>query len=637
MCRLLLGLICVNLLGFDTNLIAKEPYFHIQVVDAESGRGVPLVELETVNNIQLVTDSAGNIAFLEPGLMDREVFFHVRSHGYEYPQDGFGFRGVRLTTTPGGNATVKLPRLNIAERLYRVTGGGVYRDSLLLGLTPPIAEPALNAQVVGSDSVVNALYRGKLYWFWGDTNRPKYPLGNYQVPGATSRLPTDGGLDPAVGVNLEYFADPDGFAKSTAKIPGKGPTWIFGLTVLKNAAGQEELWTGYCKVEAPLTVYARGVARFNDQTSEFDNRQMFNEIPTLYPEGQTITLRDGDTDYVYFCTPYPLVRVKATPAAYSDPQQYEAYTCLKSGSRLDAPVIDRRADGSILYDWKRDTPAVGPAEQVKLIGSGQLKSDEALLRLRDRDTGKAVLAHTGTINWNAFRKRWVMTLVQHYGTSLLGEMWYSEADSPLGPWVYAVKVATHEKYSFYNPRQHPYFDQQGGRLIYFEGTYTNSFSGNNIQTPRYDYNQMIYRLDLADPRLSLPLPVRQGQSTARIFSPDSQFYFDHPKPDFSPPVAPAAFMALDHPGVNSIPVYCAASKADKDAFKLQVTAPPGNAAAKPVFHALPADLKDPPSTTALLYEWVLEAPGPLIYSINTKPPAPQYKRSEKPVCRVWKP
>ena len=49
----------------------------------------------------------------------------------------------------------------------------------------------------------------------------------------------------------------------------------------------------------------------------------------------------------------------------------------------------------------------------------------------------------------------------------------------------------------------PYFDQDGGRTIYFEGTYTHTFSGNSDQTPRYDYNQIMYRLDLADPRLDL--------------------------------------------------------------------------------------------------------------------------------------
>src|SRR5574340_931260 len=55
-------------------------YFTIQVVDRQTGCGVPLVQLRTTNSIRLFTDSNGLIAFLEPGLMDREVFFFVESH-----------------------------------------------------------------------------------------------------------------------------------------------------------------------------------------------------------------------------------------------------------------------------------------------------------------------------------------------------------------------------------------------------------------------------------------------------------------------------------------------------------------------------------------------------------------------------
>ncbi|MCD6394231.1 MAG: hypothetical protein J7M40_12080, partial [Planctomycetes bacterium] len=130
--------------------VAESPdYFKIQVVDRQTGRGVPLVELRTVNNIRCFTDSNGIVAFYEPGLMGREVFFFVASHGYTHPKDGFGYRGKRLMTTPGGTATIKIDRVNIAERLYRVTGAGIYRDSVLTGHPAPLKEPVLNAQVVG--------------------------------------------------------------------------------------------------------------------------------------------------------------------------------------------------------------------------------------------------------------------------------------------------------------------------------------------------------------------------------------------------------------------------------------------------------------------------------------------------------
>jgi hypothetical protein len=87
------------------------------------------------------------------------------------------------------------------------------------------------------------------------------------------------------------------------------------------------------------------------------------------------------------------------------------------------------------------------------------------------------------------------------GTSNLGEVWYSESKEMMGPWASAKKIVTHDRYSFYNPVHHPFFDQENGRIIYFEGTYVNTFSGNPETTPRYDYNQVMYRLDLDHPAL----------------------------------------------------------------------------------------------------------------------------------------
>ena len=127
-----------------------------------------------------------------------------------------------------------------------------------------------------------------------------------------------------------------------------------------------------------------------------------------------------------------------------------------------------------------------------------------------------MLAHGGSVYWNAYRGRWVMIAVESFGsTSFLGEVWYAEADTPLGPWVYARKVVTHDKYSFYNPKQHPMFDKEKGRIIYFEGTYTTTFSGNHDPTPRYDYNQVMYRLDLSDRRLALPVAIYEVTGRAR--------------------------------------------------------------------------------------------------------------------------
>ena len=89
-------------------------YFAIHVLDDQTGRGVPLVELRMVDGTIYVIDSQGCVAFREPGLMDQDVYFYVRSHGYEFPADGFGFRGKTLRIRPGESVELKLRRVNVA-------------------------------------------------------------------------------------------------------------------------------------------------------------------------------------------------------------------------------------------------------------------------------------------------------------------------------------------------------------------------------------------------------------------------------------------------------------------------------------------------------------------------------------------
>ncbi len=118
-------------------------------------------------------------------------------------------------------------------------------------------------------------------------------------------------------------------------------------------------------------------------------------------------------------------------------------------------------------------------------------------RVRTRDGKQHVEPHRGAIAYNAYRKKWVGVFTQNGGeSSALGEIWYCEADTPLGPWEGAVHVVTHDKYTFYNPQLHPEFAERGSPVLLFEATYTHTFSGNPHQTPRYDYNQVLYRLDL---------------------------------------------------------------------------------------------------------------------------------------------
>jgi hypothetical protein len=116
--------------------------------------------------------------------------------------------------------------------------------------------------------------------------------------------------------------------------------------------------------------------------------------------------------------------------------------------------------------------------------------------------GEAVKPQSGSIAWNPWRKRWVTVFMQLFGKpSAFGELWYAEADAPTGPWGPAVKILSHQNYTFYNPRIHAEFTPEDSPVLLFEGTYTEQFTDKAKPTARYDYNQVLYRLDLDDPKL----------------------------------------------------------------------------------------------------------------------------------------
>ncbi len=585
-------------------------YFAIRVVDDATGRGVPLVELRTVDGTRYWTDSAGLVAFHSPGQMNQPVFFYVVSHGYEYPADGFGFRGKTLKTVPAAQAELRIKRLNVAERLYRVTGAGIYRDSVLLGRDVPIDHPLLNAQVTGSDSVNTVVFGGKVHWFWGDTNRPRYPLGSFHVPGAVSLLPGEGGLDPDAGVELEYFLGDDGFAAETCKMPGDGPTWIDGVCVLDDPQHGERLFAKYVKVRKLLEVYERGLVEFDSKRKRFDKVVTYDFDAPLYPHGHALAQTVDGVDYVYFGNPYPHTRVPATPEALRDPEQFETFTCLTPGTSLGQGRIDRDAEGRVRYGWKRNAPAATAREEADWIEKSKLRRDEAILSLRDIDTGKTVLAHAGSVAFNAFRKRYVMIFEELWGTSNLGEIWYAEAESPLGPWVYARKIVSHDKYSFYNPRHHPMFDAEGGRRIYFEGTYATTFSETKVGTPLYDYNQVMYALNLDDPRVVLPVPVREEvHAGVRRRTTDGN-------------PGHIAFMAPDRPGKGLVAVG-RGSNASLVVGDVEDVA----------FFAWPPDAESAPEATVRLFEWRSGSDRRYLVEGDRAPEG--YQRARAALCRVW--
>jgi hypothetical protein len=270
-----------------------------------------------------------------------------------------------------------------------------------------------------------------------------------------------------------------------------------------------------------------------------------------------------------------------------------------------------------------------------LISNGKLKAGESWIQLRDFETSAPIEAGRGSVYWNEFRQRWVMVT-----SSKPGEIWFAEGDTPVGPWVYAQRIVSHDNYNFYNPTQHPFFDQEGGRLIYFEGTYTASFSGAKEKTPRYDYNQVMYRLALDDARLNLPVPVYRVQ---RRDGPTQYLTRESVEPErLWGQIEDVAFFVLpfNRGRGGTIPVFAHTEGGHQ---VLSDTLP--NNGNQPIFFALPAtaaqsDDSTPPEdkspSVVFLYEYRNAQDNRRIYSTNPELADKTLQRSAAPLCRVWR-
>ncbi|WP_367872037.1 hypothetical protein [Luteolibacter sp. Populi] len=431
---------------------AAEPC-RIEIVDKENGWPVPLVELRTTHDARYVSDNAGLIALEDPEMLGREVFFHVKGHGYGVKKDGFGYEGVRVIPQQGGKLRIEVERRNVAKRLGRLTGSGLFGESVKLGATSPLPDTG----VFGCDSVLMARHGSHLFWLWGDTSIPQYALGIFDSTAATTDLQPIKKFEPPLAMPYVHFRDDKKKLRGVAKMPGDGPTWLGGMTNVPDKDGKPQLVATYSKIKGHLEEYEVGLCRWENGENAFKPikpvwKTADGKKPLLL-RGHPFTWSDpAGKKWLLFGDPFPTARCPATYEAWSDPATWE---------KIDEPAAPRAADD-----------------------------------------GSEVKPHRGSVVWSPFRKRWVAIYTQNFGKpSLFGEIWYAEAESPTGPWGKAVKVLTHDNYTFYNPKIHAELTPENASFIVFEGTYTAEFADKPQPTPRYNYNQILYRLDLDDPKL----------------------------------------------------------------------------------------------------------------------------------------
>ncbi|MEQ8836484.1 MAG: hypothetical protein RID07_06730, partial [Lacipirellulaceae bacterium] len=367
-------------------LAQQENYHTIEVLDAVTGRGVPLVQV-SVGGQSFITDSNGLVAFDEAGMMNQSLVFDFASYGYASTSQ-------QLNTVFENVSQVQLTRNNRAERLYRATGANIYRDSVALGRSVPISHPVSNANILGQDSVQAVIYKNQVSWFWGDTLYEDGGGigGNYYTSGAISQLPGQGGLNSSQGIDYAYFEDAQGQSRpmfpqyqSTGK-----PVWVDGLFTVKDNQGQEKLLAHFVNVESlfpQFVLLEQGLAVFSDPAGRFIKSQDYGVAPQqewgtgppIVPAGHSFRHSTGGEDYIYFGENYPNIRVKDNWNAVNDITQWEAYTPLRANSRYDAnnPPLELDSQGKPVYGWKQNTDPLGTEIFEEMVAGGHLSRSEA--------------------------------------------------------------------------------------------------------------------------------------------------------------------------------------------------------------------------------------------------------------------
>ena len=243
--------------------------------------------------------------------------------------------------------------------------------------------------MLGCDSVQNAVHNGRMFWAWGDTNFARYPLGIFDMSSATTAIRPLASFEPPLRLKFDYFTDDAGRPRGVAKMAGDGPTWLSGYMSLPDKTGMKRLVAVYMKIKPPIDGYECGLCVWNEKTANFEHlRTVWTKSEAApkhppMPQGHPVIIDgDGGKKWAVFGDPFPKLRCPATFEAWQDPATWENVT-----------------------------------------------SQETLPSSPD---GKPIKAASGSIAWNAYRKRWVTIFMQSFGTpSGFGEVWYAEADSAI--------------------------------------------------------------------------------------------------------------------------------------------------------------------------------------------------------------
>ncbi len=514
----------------------------VKVLDDVSGVPLPGAVLTRLDKRSVyVSDNKGMVALHEQDRQNLVTQFKVEAPGYQ----SIASQGINLTPGASEQAIELVPQAEqVAQRLYRMTGVGLERETHLLGTAAPSPTDTklINADVLGQDGPMATLYTKagsteKVFWTFGDTRHPNHDNDNLAGSGATSdKIPTD--LNTSLPLTYYKTDTVPGFARERSVVAKAdfSPTinaarWPFGLSTIDN-----RLYTWVTIVNTsgtPWTFYPIAVGVFDDATNRFTK---LGEIPHesdatnpnfTTPGEHSFKVKEGATEYLHSGgfmqrsngVKETLIRVRAAqdaliPSTTFPKGEYEEYTPYKADGTVDRP------SGRPIYAWKKQIN--DPVLNTGLNADERLVGQMRVLGGAGGSTGP-ILQHKSTRQFNTYRNRYVNVFNQ-WGSS--SSMYYSEADTPVGPWAWGRRIVNQAAntnppsrgFDLYNPHLLPFYGQ--GKTLYFAAVFAHAFANTWEPIPRYDYNVVMNRLkltdanDVDDVRTVVPVPVYNLVSSA---------------------------------------------------------------------------------------------------------------------------
>ena len=296
--------------------------------------------------------------------------------------------------SPAARRTLKIKRLNIAERLYRVTGEGIYRDTVLAGRKAADRRSRCSTpQVIGQDSRASAIYKGKIYWFWGDTNRLAYPLGNFGMAGAVSDLPgqrraRSGRRRRPATTSWTTTASPGPMVRRATDL-----RWLDGLIGPQGRRrhGAADRQVRDAQVASGQRL-AEGSIVYDDEKDAFENSVHIRPRRAAVPRRPPVPPHRRRRRVRLLPRALPAAARARPTGTRSGPRGLRGLHLPRArhaASRQAEAKVDRDAAGKLVWAWKKNTPARSRSEQKELIDAGLIKPDEALVPPAGRRHGQA--------------------------------------------------------------------------------------------------------------------------------------------------------------------------------------------------------------------------------------------------------